>query len=112
MWNELAINPTRDSKAIRRAYAARLRTIDPDCDLQAFTCLRAALEQALTEAENPATSGLRLPPTDDQHIASDSLDFLFKVESIRVSNGGGLQLNPRLADATETHPDWIAARAA
>jgi hypothetical protein len=47
MWDVLAIAPTDDAKAIRRAYAARLREIDPDRDRAAFARLRAALEWAL-----------------------------------------------------------------
>jgi hypothetical protein len=47
MWDVLAIAPTDDAKAIRRAYAARLREIDPDREREAFARLRAALEWAL-----------------------------------------------------------------
>jgi hypothetical protein len=47
MWDELGIEPTSDAKAIRRAYAARLRVIDPDRDPAAFQTLRAAYERAL-----------------------------------------------------------------
>jgi hypothetical protein len=54
MWDVLAIAPTDDAKAIRRAYAARLRAIDPDRDREAFARLRAALEWALARARSPA----------------------------------------------------------
>ncbi len=47
MWDELGIAPSDDPKAIRRAYAARLKTLDPDRDPGAFAHLRAALEWAL-----------------------------------------------------------------
>src|SRR5260221_8914367 len=95
MWDELAIDPTRDSKAIRRAYAVRLKTIDPDRDLQAFTRLRAALDQALTEAEHASTTGhgplltpLPIPlPTDDEHITSDAPDFPIDIKSSGMLNG-------------------------
>jgi hypothetical protein len=53
MWDELAIAPTDDPKVIRRAYAARLRQIDPDRDRAAFARLRQALEWALARAQQP-----------------------------------------------------------
>jgi hypothetical protein len=53
MWDVLAIAPTDDPKAIRRAYAARLRQIDPDRDRAGFARLRQALEWALAGAKQP-----------------------------------------------------------
>jgi hypothetical protein len=50
MWDELGIAPSGDPRTIRRAYAARLKTIDQDRDPEAFARLRRALEQALAEA--------------------------------------------------------------
>ncbi len=50
MWDELGIPPTDDPKVIRRAYAARLKRIDPDRDREAFARLRQALEAALARA--------------------------------------------------------------
>ena len=53
MWDVLAIEPTDDPKAIRRAYAARLKQIDPDRDRETFARLREALEWALAGASEP-----------------------------------------------------------
>jgi hypothetical protein len=53
MWDVLAIAPTDDPKVIRRAYAARLRQIDPDRDRAGFARLRQALEWALAGARQP-----------------------------------------------------------
>jgi hypothetical protein len=47
MWVELGIAPCNDPKAIRRAYAARLKKLDPDRDPEAFARLRYALQWAL-----------------------------------------------------------------
>jgi hypothetical protein len=51
MWDELGIAPCDDPKAIRRAYAARLKKLDPDRELEAFARLRRALEWALDGAD-------------------------------------------------------------
>jgi hypothetical protein len=58
MWDELGIAPCDDPKAIRRAYAARLKKLDPDRDPEAFARLRRALEWALGGADEDG-DGLR-----------------------------------------------------
>ena len=50
MWDELGIAPCDDPKAIRRAYAARLKKLDPDRDPNGFARLRDAYEWALKRA--------------------------------------------------------------
>lgn len=46
-WTELGIAPTEDRGAIRKAYARRLKAIDPEADPQAFITLRDAHDAAL-----------------------------------------------------------------
>ena len=48
IWEILGIAPTEDRRAIRSAYAARLKAIDPEADPKAFIALREALEAAST----------------------------------------------------------------
>lgn len=50
MWEELGIEPTFDAKAIRRAYAERLKSIAANADIAAFQRLRRAYEMALAIA--------------------------------------------------------------
>jgi hypothetical protein len=47
IWQTLGIEPTQDRKAIRSAYAAKLRAIDPDKDRDGFSALREARDIAL-----------------------------------------------------------------
>lgn len=49
-WKLLDLEPTDDTRAIRRAYAGKLKAIDVDRDPQAFIALREAFEQAQNEA--------------------------------------------------------------
>lgn len=49
-WAILGIALTRDQRAIRTAYSARLKAVDPDVDPQAFIALREAFEAAKAEA--------------------------------------------------------------
>lgn len=46
-WRRLGIEPTTDTSAIRRAYAARLRAMDVDADRDGFAGLRDARDLAL-----------------------------------------------------------------
>jgi hypothetical protein len=46
-WDELGIAPTGDAVALRRAYVARLKTLDVDRDPAAFMRLRRAFDEAL-----------------------------------------------------------------
>lgn len=49
-WPVLGLAPTEDERAIRRAYADRLRAMDPDADPDAYVRLRAARDVALARA--------------------------------------------------------------
>lgn len=63
-WAVLGIEPTADKGAIRRAYAARLKAMDVDRDVEGFAALRAARDAALVLAkgmeEAPVASELAL----------------------------------------------------
>ncbi|MEI7036697.1 hypothetical protein [Fulvimonas yonginensis] len=84
----LELSPEADERAIKRAYAARLKRIDPTRDLEGFAQLRQAYEAALrwlatqpprptaaADGSHPLADGapsfnLRLPPTMRQATAS------------------------------------------
>lgn len=70
MWDELGIAPSDDPKTIRRAYAVRLKALDPDRDPGAFARLRFALEWALSgtaegAGRRPPAPKLEPRPQDD-----------------------------------------------
>jgi len=54
IWRELAISPSTDEREIRRAYARRLKIVQPEDDPQGFQALRAAFEQAMNHARHAA----------------------------------------------------------
>ncbi|WEK02011.1 MAG: hypothetical protein P0Y59_10135 [Candidatus Sphingomonas phytovorans] len=67
-WRQLGIAPTKDSSAIRSAYAAALKSIDPDTDPTTFQALRQAREQALAYARNSDDRLAVAPETLHSHI--------------------------------------------
>lgn len=62
-WEILGLEPTNDERAIKRAYAVRLKSVDVDAQPREFQELREAYETALAhrtywdEAQQPAAVG-------------------------------------------------------
>ena len=85
MWDELGIAPCADRKAIRRAYAARLKKLDPDRDPNGFARLRDAFEWALSRAgEDDGRRSSEAPPTSadrDTDAVEDDLRTLTRAEA-------------------------------
>lgn len=50
-WKTLGIAPTSDTRAIRVAYTAKLKAIDPETDPKAFIELREAFEAAKVQSQ-------------------------------------------------------------
>ncbi|MBQ7231093.1 MAG: tetratricopeptide repeat protein [Oscillospiraceae bacterium] len=53
-WTILGIGPTDDKKAITAAYRAKLKVTNPEDKPEEFKALRAAYEEALAQADQPA----------------------------------------------------------
>lgn len=61
-WDRLAIDPTKDKAAIRKAYADILRATDLDEDIAGYAELRAARDAALWQAGQAGAVELRAVP--------------------------------------------------
>lgn len=97
MWDELAIAPTADETAIRRGYAARLKTLDVDRDRDAFIRLRRAYEAAIAQARVDRTGGDGIEPRADRQAAFDVPQLLPDEPAPKIGRG---------------EPDWRAPRGA
>ncbi len=47
-WKLLDLKPTNDRKLIKRAYAKKLKAMNPECDIVGFQALRKAYEDAIS----------------------------------------------------------------
>lgn len=85
-WKLLGIQPGDDERAVKRAYAAKLKAIDPDEDIEGFGRLREALKIAREEArwaKQRAEAGEEPLPAEDDFLFSPQDDF-FSAEPVRV----------------------------
>jgi hypothetical protein len=104
LWDELGIAPSRDPKTIRRAYAARLRKLEPDRNPEAFARLRRAFEWALSRAgreDGPDPSAEPPPPGADCDAPTE--DF------VSLASGSHAQVD-REPPAPALDPDDIRDR--
>jgi hypothetical protein len=98
----LGIAPTDDRRAIRSAYAARLKAIDPEEDPKAFIALREAMEQALAGAlQLPrARSAASEPEPEAQPIGPSEIASMLDDPRFLLEDDMGILL--KLVE----NPDW------
>jgi hypothetical protein len=119
MWDELGIAPCDDPKAIRRAYAGRLKTLEPDRDPEAFARLRHAFEQALSAAgrgRDPRPAAAGEPPAAPQREADPAAEHSVTTEPEGPDSGASTAA-PSAASAVdrkhiaseENFQSWIPA---
>ncbi len=109
MWDELGIAPCQDPKAIRRAYAARLKKLDPDRDPEAFARLRGAFEWALDSAGEAAEQRSARPGHDAHHDAEPATDHDAQPAADDVRTDPRSQAEPDRADPAAEQPSAPAA---
>lgn len=75
IWSILGIGATTDQTAIRRAYSARLKRIDPEVDPAAFIALREAHDHAMAMARSGATEATATiaPPVERRTAAPQNV---------------------------------------
>jgi hypothetical protein len=98
MWDELGIAPCDDPKAIRRAYAARLKKLDPDADPESFARLRAAFEWALAHG----TASIPSEPRAAEPEASESAN-IFENERESDSSADDVPIRRATNGAVSAH---------
>lgn len=113
IWDELGIAATDDEAAIRKAYAERLRTTNPEDNAEGFKALRSAYEQAL----NYARYRKRYPEDATDEDVDDASNFDGTVDlldlDLDLQNGtDNLPLPPPAAPHVEPDPDIQAHREA
>lgn len=95
IWNLLGLQPTQDTREIRRAYAEKAKAVHPEEDPEGFQLLRAAYEQALSLAKktenvrpepeappSPAESAeAPLPAGEPEEMETPAYDFDQLLES-------------------------------
>ena len=74
IWAVLEVERTTDGRAIRAAYARKLRTIDAEAEPQAFIALRAAYEQALHYAAHAQPTAAAEAPPEAEPAMADAHD--------------------------------------
>lgn len=74
-WDVLGIEATDDQRAIKRAYAARLKSRRPEDDAQAFQELLAARDWALREAEYARAADEPLPFAQPEAAAQMAVEL-------------------------------------
>lgn len=79
VWAVLEVERTTDGRAIRAAYARKLRTIDMEAEPQAFTALRAAYEQALHYAARAQAQPVEAaPPPEAEPVMAPAEDAPYR----------------------------------
>ncbi|MFN4113720.1 MAG: hypothetical protein ACK4GD_07245 [Sphingomonadaceae bacterium] len=94
-WDVLGIDRTGDKAAIRSAYAARLKAMDVDQDIQGFSALRSARDAALREAACVGQEEADAEAEDPLFDAGpDLIEEIFPASSDSVADPPGVYLTP------------------
>ena len=97
-WKILEINSTSDEKAIRRAYAKKLKVTRPDEDPAGYQALRAAFDEALIQAAYQREYEERAAANCADSLREEEADLaeLMKVHYKRVNLSHVLQMRQKI----------------
>ncbi len=102
IWEILKIDPTKDKKAIKRAYRQQLTSVNPEEKPEEFKLLRHAYEEALAYADSNQEEARDKSPIE---LWVDRLTELYDDMARRISlNAWGELLSDNLALALDTRP--------
>lgn len=88
-WSVLGLAPTDDTRAVKRAYAGRLKVTRPDDDPVAFQALSDAYETAMREARDAARAAMEAATTA---VEDDAPAERRDSDSIRVADVAHVEL--------------------
>ncbi|MBB3957101.1 hypothetical protein [Novosphingobium sediminicola] len=88
-WNELGLAKGSDAGAIRRAYAARLKAMDPDADPDGYARLRQARDTALRLARASGSAPDAVVETISDDAPERPLPFWSLSGSVFLCDGHG-----------------------
>jgi hypothetical protein len=112
LWHELGIAPCHDAKVIRRAYAVRLKQLDPDRNPEAFARLRGAFEWALSSAGQPDRPAAAPPASQNGDAPLQELTDASTDESSEAADEDAGRDNARPAARPDAQADLqVSARA-
>lgn len=80
-WQRLAIQPTSDLRAIKKAYAVQLKLIDLEIEPKAFIALREALQNAQLETECLTQHSIQPTPASQ---AACGLKFQIEIGTLQL----------------------------
>lgn len=75
-WSLLGIEPTGDARAIRSAYAARIKTMDLDADVEGYAQLRSARDTALRMAKSMPPPQAETPAEEPEEPTPEPTSWL------------------------------------
>lgn len=108
MWQILEIEPTNDIKIIRRAYAKKLRQINPATEPEKFQELKTAFDNAVTWAKSDATQFDESVLKDEksQAISNASTDLTELDEDVNDAVDWTLPSNHGIDPKEKQTTDW------